>query len=79
VIRQPAVVWLGTGEANASGDSYDGVGIFRSSDGGANWASMDPDSYHINASSWTRRLQHHLGCGVRKTVRKNLSAASTSR
>lgn len=34
------VVYAGTGEANSSGDSYDGVGMFKSTDGGASWFSI---------------------------------------
>ena len=34
------VLYVGTGEANASVDSYDGAGLFRSVDGGANWQSL---------------------------------------
>ena len=30
-------VWVGTGEANASGDSAAGVGIYKTTDGGATW------------------------------------------
>lgn len=30
-------VWVGTGEANASGDSAAGVGIYKTTDGGVNW------------------------------------------
>ena len=30
-------VWVGTGEANASGDSAAGVGIYKTTDGGASW------------------------------------------
>lgn len=33
-------VYVGTGEANSSVDSYDGSGIFRTSDGGATWTSL---------------------------------------
>ncbi|MFN7918529.1 MAG: hypothetical protein U0Q16_00440 [Bryobacteraceae bacterium] len=33
----PQVLYCGTGEANLSADSYPGVGIFRTTDGGANW------------------------------------------
>ncbi len=33
----PNVVWVGTGEANRSGDSYYGAGLFKSTDGGATW------------------------------------------
>ncbi|MEK9137393.1 MAG: T9SS type A sorting domain-containing protein, partial [Bacteroidota bacterium] len=32
------IVYAGTGEANSSGDSYDGFGVVKSSDGGATWA-----------------------------------------
>jgi hypothetical protein len=34
----PNVVYVGTGEANSSGDSYGGAGIFKSVDGGASWS-----------------------------------------
>ncbi len=34
----PDTVWVGTGEANASGDSAAGVGLYKSSDGGATWS-----------------------------------------
>jgi photosystem II stability/assembly factor-like uncharacterized protein len=34
------VVYVGTGEANASASSYDGAGVFRSADGGANWSYL---------------------------------------
>ncbi|MFB3855315.1 MAG: WD40/YVTN/BNR-like repeat-containing protein [Vicinamibacterales bacterium] len=30
-------LWIGTGEANASGDSAAGVGLYRSTDGGETW------------------------------------------
>jgi photosystem II stability/assembly factor-like uncharacterized protein len=35
----PQIIYVGTGEANAGGGSqtYDGVGIYKSSDGGNNW------------------------------------------
>ncbi len=38
----PEVVYAGTGEVNPGGGSvaYGGVGIFRSTDGGANWAPL---------------------------------------
>ena len=31
-------VWVGTGEANASGDSAAGVGLYKTTDGGASWS-----------------------------------------
>jgi len=33
-----ATIYLGTGEANGSGDSYAGVGIYKSTDSGATWS-----------------------------------------
>ncbi len=33
-------VYVGTGEANSSVDSYDGAGVFRTTDGGASWTSL---------------------------------------
>ncbi len=44
----PDIIYAGTGEANASGDSYEGVGIFKSIDGGVNWTYKGlPESYYI--------------------------------
>ena len=34
----PDIVLAGTGEANASGDSYDGIGLLKTTDGGATWS-----------------------------------------
>ncbi|MFT7077657.1 MAG: hypothetical protein ACJA0P_003683, partial [Planctomycetota bacterium] len=33
-------VWVGTGEAHLGGMSYDGTGVFKSTDGGATWKNM---------------------------------------
>jgi photosystem II stability/assembly factor-like uncharacterized protein len=38
--NDPNVVYVGTGEANASVDSYDGEGVFRSTDGGQSWSGL---------------------------------------
>ena len=35
--RNPDTVYCGTGEANGSADSYAGVGLFRTDDGGQTW------------------------------------------
>jgi photosystem II stability/assembly factor-like uncharacterized protein len=40
--NNPATVYCGTGEANLSADSYPGVGIFRSADGGESWQILAP-------------------------------------
>jgi hypothetical protein len=34
----PAVIYVGTGEPNGSGDSEAGVGLYKSTDGGQNWS-----------------------------------------
>src|SRR5436190_2293390 len=34
----PAVIYVGTGEPNGSGDSEAGVGLYKSMDGGQNWS-----------------------------------------
>ena len=46
--NNPNTIFLGTGEANSSGDSYAGTGIYRSTDGGASWEHVGlPNSHHI--------------------------------
>jgi len=41
-------LYLGTGEANASGDSYAGTGIYKTTDGGTTWNFIGlPESRHI--------------------------------
>ena len=66
------VILVGTGETNASGDSYYGMGILRSTDGGANWMQITA------AASG----QSFLGIGFSKiafsTSNPNLVVASTA-
>jgi photosystem II stability/assembly factor-like uncharacterized protein len=52
----PSIVYCGTGEANLSADSYPGVGIFRSIDGG--------DSWHILVSADSAGIPTRIGCLV---------------
>ena len=41
-------IWVGTGEANSQRTSYQGTGIFKSTDGGKTWQNMGlHDSNHI--------------------------------
>jgi photosystem II stability/assembly factor-like uncharacterized protein len=45
---QTNTIWVGTGENNSSRSSYAGVGIYKSSDNGKNWAYLGlPESHHI--------------------------------
>ncbi len=36
--NNPDNIWVGTGEANGSGDSYPGIGVVRSTDAGNTWS-----------------------------------------
>ncbi|MFH1688341.1 MAG: glycosyl hydrolase [bacterium] len=45
---RPNILYAGTGEANASGDSYEGTGVYKSTDYGQSWTHLGLDSsYHI--------------------------------
>src|SRR5207248_516124 len=50
-------ILVGTGEPNNAGDSYYGMGIFRSTDGGASWSPIP------SANGGTRSF-HGLGIGA---------------
>jgi hypothetical protein len=67
-----SLILVGTGEANSSGDSYYGMGILRSTDGGATWAQI------TSATSG----QSFLGIGFShiafSTSNTNLVVASTA-
>jgi hypothetical protein len=39
------IVWVGTGEANQSCDSYFGVGLLRSADGGTTWTNLGASTF----------------------------------
>jgi photosystem II stability/assembly factor-like uncharacterized protein len=40
--QNPDILYCGTGEANLSADSYAGVGLFRSTNGGESWMPLAP-------------------------------------
>ncbi|KAA3604099.1 MAG: T9SS C-terminal target domain-containing protein [Calditrichaeota bacterium] len=41
-------LWVGTGEANSSGDSYPGTGVYKTIDAGSSWTFVGlPNSHHI--------------------------------
>jgi hypothetical protein len=43
--RRPNTIYLGTGEANTSGDSYYGSGIYKSTNGGASWTKLNGTAF----------------------------------
>lgn len=46
--NNPQILYAGTGEANGSGDSYPGTGMYKSTDGGSSWTHIGlENSYHI--------------------------------
>jgi photosystem II stability/assembly factor-like uncharacterized protein len=46
--QNPDIIYVGTGEANAASDNYEGTGIYKSINGGLTWDNVGlPDSYHI--------------------------------
>jgi hypothetical protein len=52
-----SVILVGTGEANSSGDSYYGLGILRSADGGTNWTliqSADGGAHSFKGLAFAR-------------------------
>jgi hypothetical protein len=49
--NNPEVVYAGTGEPNASADSAAGLGIYRSSDGGATWRRLSSTLTFAGAST----------------------------
>jgi photosystem II stability/assembly factor-like uncharacterized protein len=49
----PDILYCGTGEANLSADSYGGVGLYRTIDGGATW--------HLHAGSEKTGLPRRIG------------------
>ncbi|HEX8139250.1 MAG TPA: hypothetical protein VF544_16935 [Pyrinomonadaceae bacterium] len=51
--RNPQIVYCGTGEANLSADSYAGVGMYRTLDGGKTW--------HLHASSDKTGIPRRIG------------------
>jgi len=46
--EDPNIIYVGTGEANASSHTFEGTGIYKTTDGGATWDHMGLSySYHI--------------------------------
>ena len=52
---QPSVIYAGTGEANNSGDSKYGIGLLKSTDGGATWSVIPGPPDHSGLGAFVRR------------------------
>ena len=70
--NNPNILYAGTGEGFFNGDGLQGAGLFKSVDGGLNWAvrpSTEPNQQ--NAYDWGRidRLSIAAKCRVKRTVR----------
>jgi photosystem II stability/assembly factor-like uncharacterized protein len=50
--KNPDILYCGTGEANLSADSYGGLGIYRTADGGKTWTLWAP----VNSTRIPRRI-----------------------
>jgi photosystem II stability/assembly factor-like uncharacterized protein len=61
----PNLIYVGTGEANGSGDSYPGVGVVRSTDAGATWEVI------------SNRFAQHIGCIRVSKAHSNILFAAT--
>lgn len=62
---QKEVIWVGTGEVNASRSSYAGIGLLKSEDHGQSWQSMGlVDGHHISKILIDPNNSDHLVVGV---------------
>lgn len=59
------IIWVGTGENNASRSSYAGIGILKSTDNGKTWANVGlADSHHIGKILINRNNPDEVVVGV---------------
>ncbi len=62
---QNDIIWVGTGEVNASRSSYAGIGLLKSLDHGKSWQSMGlVDGHHISRILLDPNDPNHLVVGV---------------
>jgi photosystem II stability/assembly factor-like uncharacterized protein len=80
-------IWVGTGEANSSRSSYSGMGVYKSSDGGASWKDLGlPESHHIGKiilhpadsnTAWVAVLGHLYSPNPERGVYKTTNGGLT--
>jgi hypothetical protein len=68
-------LWVGTGEANTSSDSYAGTGVFVSTDGGANFSRVGGEELQ---NTLVRRIVFDGAGGVYAATSKGLFRRSLS-
>ncbi len=84
---QTRTIWVGTGEANSSRSSYSGLGVYKSTDNGKNWAYLGlPESHHIgkinlhptdNNIAWVAVLGHLYSANKERGIYKTTDAGKT--
>lgn len=80
-------IWVGTGEVNSSRSSYSGVGVYKSTDGGATWQHMGlGESHHIGRiilhpsdpnTAWVAVLGHLYSPNKERGVYKTSDGGKT--
>ena len=81
------IIWLGTGENNASRSSYAGAGIYKSMDGGKTWKNMGlEETHHIGRIvlhpqnpdvAWVAALGHLYSSNKERGVYKTTDGGKT--
>lgn len=81
------IIWLGTGENNASRSSYAGAGIYKSTDGGKSWQNMGlEETHHIGRIvlhpqnpdiAWVAAIGHLYSANKERGVYKTIDGGKT--
>lgn len=66
--RDSQTLYVGTGEANLSGDDYPGVGVFRSKDRGATWELAGDVADRIVAKTFQGITRQYLAVGLPRRI-----------
>ena len=77
----PNVIYAGTGEGFFNGDAVRGAGLFRTTDGGANWTQLaatgTSDFYYVNDLVVSQANPQRLYAGTRTGVWRSLDGGAT--
>ncbi len=79
--KNPEILYAGTGEGFGNFDSNRGAGIFKTTDGGANWtrlsASVTADFYYVNDLVISPNDSQRIYAATRTGVWRSLDAGAT--